>query len=73
VIASDAWLLETYVDANAVLAHITGPVVQQLVPKLLETASLNHFEVYGDPGPKAAEMLAGVGAEIFPLWRGLSR
>lgn len=66
-------LIETYVDPNAMQAHIDGPVVQQLVPKLLETATLNRFEVYGDPGPKAAEILAGVGAEIFPIWRGLDR
>lgn len=66
-------LLETYLDANAVLAHFTGPVVQQLVPKVLEVASLNRIEVYGDPGPQAAQMLAGFGAEIFPLWHGLER
>jgi quinol monooxygenase YgiN len=66
-------LLETYADAKAVLAHCTGPVVQTLVPKLLETSSVSGFEVYGDPGPEAAKMLAGIGAEIFPLWRGLGR
>jgi quinol monooxygenase YgiN len=66
-------LLETYADVNAVLAHMNGPVVQELVPKLLQTVTLNRFEVYGDPGPKAAELLTGIGAEIFPLWRGLGR
>jgi len=66
-------ILETYADSNAVLAHLTGPVVQEFVPKLLETSSLSRFEVYGNPGPKAAQMLAGVGAEIFELWQGLSR
>jgi quinol monooxygenase YgiN len=66
-------LIETYTDANAVLAHFTGPVVQELVPKLLGTASLAGFEAYGDPGPKAAEMLAGFGAGIFEFRRGLNR
>jgi quinol monooxygenase YgiN len=66
-------IVETYADQNAVLAHLTSPVVRELVPKLLQSSSLNRFEVYGDPGPKAAEILAGVGAEIFPLWRGLNR
>ena len=66
-------LLETYADADAVLAHATGPVVQELVPRLLETSSLSGFEVYGDPGPKAAQMLLGFGAEIFELWGGLIR
>jgi quinol monooxygenase YgiN len=64
-------LVETYVDANAVVAHLTGSVVQELVPKLLEVSSVSGFEVYGDPGPKAAEMLTRFGAKIFPLWRGL--
>ncbi len=29
-------LYEAYVDADAVLAHLKGPVIQELVPKLLE-------------------------------------
>jgi quinol monooxygenase YgiN len=66
-------LVETYPDADAVLAHLMGPVVQELVPKILAVSSISGFEVYGDPGPKAAETLAGLGAEIFQVWRGLSR
>jgi quinol monooxygenase YgiN len=66
-------LIETYADANAVLAHLTGPVVQEFVPKLLGTASLIGFSVYGNPGPKATEMLKGFGAEIFDFRRGLDR
>jgi quinol monooxygenase YgiN len=66
-------IIETYADQNATLAHLTSPVVRELVPKLLQTATLNRFEVYGDPGPKSAEILTGVGAEIFPHWRGLDR
>jgi quinol monooxygenase YgiN len=66
-------LLETYKDANAVLAHCTGPVVRGLVPKILEASSITSFEVYGDPGPEAAKILAGVGAKILPLWHGLGR
>jgi quinol monooxygenase YgiN len=66
-------IVETYADANAVLAHLTGRVVQELVPKLLGASSLTGFEVYGEPGPNAAQMLARFGAEIFELWQGLSR
>jgi quinol monooxygenase YgiN len=66
-------LLETYKDASAVLAHCIGPVVQGLVPKLLESSTISSFEVYGDPGPEAAKILAGVGAKILPLWHGLRR
>jgi len=66
-------LLENYADANAALAHCTGPVVKELVAKMLETASITGFEVYGDPGPEAAKILTGVGAEIFGYWHGLGR
>jgi quinol monooxygenase YgiN len=57
-------LLETYAGTEAVLAHLKGPVVQELVPQLLSNARLTRFEVYGDPGDEAAKMLGGVGAEI---------
>jgi quinol monooxygenase YgiN len=66
-------LLETYTNAEAALAHCTGPVVQELVPKLLESASVAGFEVYGDPGAQAAAMLAGFGAVIFEFRQGLAR
>jgi quinol monooxygenase YgiN len=66
-------ILETYADANAVLAHLTGPVVQEFVPKILATSSISRFEVYGNPGPEASRMLAGIGAEIFERWQGLNR
>ena len=66
-------LIETYVDGNAVLTHLTGAVVQELVPKILEVSTISSFEVYGNPGPQAAEMLTGLGAEIFESWHGFSR
>jgi quinol monooxygenase YgiN len=66
-------LLESYVDANAVLAHLSGPVVQEWVPKIQQYSSIGRFEVYGDPGPKATEMLQEIGAEIFEHRIGLSR
>ena len=61
-------LLETYANADAVVAHLTGPVVLEYVPKILAVAALDSFEVYGDPGPKASAMLTGFGAVIFPHW-----
>jgi quinol monooxygenase YgiN len=66
-------LFEAYVNADAVLAHLAGPVVQELVPKLLETGTLDGLEVYGDPGPKASAMLADLGAAVFPAWHGFAR
>lgn len=64
-------LVESYKNADAVLTHFTGPVVQVMVPKLLEVASLTAFEVHGDPGAKATEMPKGLGAQIFLPWLGL--
>jgi quinol monooxygenase YgiN len=66
-------LVETYKDADAALAHVTGSVVLQLVPKLIGVSSISRFEVYGDPGPKAAATLRVAGAEIFEFRHGLGR
>jgi len=66
-------ILETYADANALLAHLKGHVVQELVPVMLESSSIDRAEVYGDPGDEAREMLAGLGAGIFERWQGFHR
>ncbi len=66
-------LVETYVDADAVLAHFTGRAVQELVPKLVATCNVSGFEVYGDPGPKVAEMASGFGAAVFKYRLGINR
>ena len=66
-------LLETYVDGAAVTTHFKGPVVQLLVPKMMELIKLDSFELYGEPGTEARAMLAGFGVRIFDAWRGLSR
>jgi quinol monooxygenase YgiN len=68
-----ARLLETYANAEAALAHCTGPVPRNLVPKLLESCSVSRFEVFGDPGPQALAMLAGFGAVMFEFRQGLGR
>lgn len=64
-------LIETYADASAVLAHFAGSAVQQGVPKMIATASVTSFHVFGEPGPKMREILNGFGAEIFTYWIGL--
>jgi quinol monooxygenase YgiN len=66
-------LLETYASAEPLLAHFTGPVVQQLVPKLAQQCSIDHFEVYGDPDAQAEAILAGFGAVIYRHWDGVER
>jgi quinol monooxygenase YgiN len=66
-------LVETYANADAVLAHFTGPVVTQLVPKLAEVCSIDGIEVYGDPGKDVTGLAAGFGAEIFHYQLGINR
>jgi quinol monooxygenase YgiN len=66
-------LIETYLDSDALLAHFNGWAVKEGVPKMLKTADVNGFEVYGNPGPQAREILSDFGAEIFLYWHGLDR
>jgi quinol monooxygenase YgiN len=68
-----ARLIEAYVDADAMVAHLKGRVVTKLVPQLLESSQLTRFEVYGDPGREGSAMLAKLGAEIFPDWHAIER
>ena len=66
-------IVEAYADSDALLAHFTGPVVQQLVPKLAEHARVDRAEVYGDLDPKSVAILTQFGAEIFASWHSLKR
>ena len=65
-------LVEAYAGPAAALAHLTGPVVREMVPKLLAAASLKGFECYGDPGAKVSEILQGFGAHVFELRHALN-
>lgn len=66
-------MIETYVDADALLAHLVDPAMQECAPKLMATASVSGVQVYGEPGPKARELLGHFAAEIFPHTLGLNR
>jgi quinol monooxygenase YgiN len=66
-------LLEGYIDADAAAAHLTGPVVTGLVPKLLESTTLEGFEVYGDTSPQLVQIVANFGARIFGNFHGYRR
>ena len=56
-----------------VIAKPNAEAAGTLVPKLIESATLSSFEVYGDPGPEARKVLAGLGAVIFDFKNGLGR
>jgi len=63
-------LFEHYEDAQAVDAHLSGTIVQELVPELMRFVSVDKFDVNGDPGPEAAAALGSFGATIFKSWSG---
>ena len=66
-------LLETYANAKATEVHFTGPVVDELVPRLVAVVSFTSYEIYGDPGPKVSEMAARGGGVILPPLFEMSR
>ena len=43
------------------------------MPKLLESASMASFDVYGDPGPEARARLEKFGAAIYEFNQGIGR
>ena len=66
-------LIEIYSGSDAALLHCKGPVVQELVPKLLGVSSITGFSVYGDLNAETAEILTQSGAQLFKTWRGFNR
>jgi quinol monooxygenase YgiN len=66
-------ILEGFDGADAVRDHMQGSVVGELVPQLLELATIDVFTVDGDPGPLAREMLAGFGARFYDHWKRFTR
>jgi quinol monooxygenase YgiN len=64
-------VLEEYVDGDALLAH--SAAAGELIQKLWAFCKTDRFEIFGDPGPKIAEMAPQIGAQIFAHWSGLSR
>jgi quinol monooxygenase YgiN len=66
-------IIETYANSNAVYAHLSGPVVTDLFPKLLQQAKIDRFQVCGNPTGKALAKLESSKAAIFNRWQGFSR
>src|SRR5689334_19953517 len=62
-------LIEVYADSDAALKHCQGPVVQQLVPRLLGVSTLTGFSVYCDLSAEAAAILTEGGAQLFTQWQ----
>ncbi len=71
--SAECRLLEGYADSDTAASHLTGPVVTDLVPKLLESATLEAFEVYGDASPRLVEIIANFSAKLFGIVEGYRR
>jgi quinol monooxygenase YgiN len=70
---SQCRLVETYANEAAVLAHIDGKAVRDLLPQLLQVSSITSFEVYGSPGAQAADRLRSAGAVVYRQIGGIVR
>ena len=68
---SQCRLMETYADSAAVLTHLEGRAVQELVPKMMQAASIDRFEVYGPVDAEATAILLTKEAKIFAAWHTL--
>ncbi|MCH8993878.1 MAG: antibiotic biosynthesis monooxygenase [Chloroflexi bacterium] len=66
-------ILEQYQNSEAILAHVTGEIGTQILPKILEVAELAGIDVHGIPSPEAAEVAASFGARTFSPFGGFTR
>lgn len=64
---------ERFRDSDAMLAHLGGNIVSDILPKLLETSDITGFDVHGDPTPEAEQALAAFGTRNFHSMAGFSR
>ena len=71
--STECRLVETYANEAAVMAHIDGKTVRDLLPRLLQASSITSFGVYGNPGAQATERLRAAGAVLFQQIGGIVR
>ena len=66
-------LNESYVNIEAVLAHLKGAAVQIILPKILSICKINRFEVFGDVTDALLKTLSKVGGVNYHFLNGFSR
>lgn len=64
---------EWFKDSDAMLEHLGGSVVTEVLPKLLEAGEITGFDVHGELSPKAEEALAAFGTRNFQPLAGFTR
>lgn len=66
-------LHERFADSDAMIEHLSGDIVSEVLPQLLEVADLTGFDVHGDPSPEGQEALAAFGTRNFHELAGFVR
>jgi quinol monooxygenase YgiN len=66
-------LNESYVNIEAVLAHLKGAAVQIILPKILNICKIDRFEVFGDVTDELLKTLSKVGGVNYHFLNGFSR
>jgi quinol monooxygenase YgiN len=65
-------IYERYADSEAVTAHATGIPAERL-RRFAACVEVTRATVYGDPSPRARELMAGFGPTYLGPWGGFAR
>lgn len=66
-------LHERFPSSEDALAHLGGPIVSDVLPKILEHSELVTIDVYGDPSAEFLEAAAALPVRQFENLAGFSR
>jgi quinol monooxygenase YgiN len=66
-------LYECYEDSEAAMAHATGGVMAEMIPKFMALAEMTRLEVHGDVSHELAELLNAFGGLVFAEGDGFAR
>jgi quinol monooxygenase YgiN len=64
---------ETYANSEAALTHATSIASQTILPKVFSVASIDRFDVYGNPSEELQKALTGLNAQTYNPVTGFSR
>jgi quinol monooxygenase YgiN len=66
-------LYECYADTDAAMAHATGGVAAEMIPKFMALAEMTRIEVHGELSDDLADLLKAFGGVIFADGDGFAR
>ena len=65
-------IFEKYADSESMSTHVEG-FLRKWAERFTGCVEVTRFTVYGDPSPRARELLAGFGPTYLSPWGGFSR